>query len=714
MGFKPHKFGRYIIVDPIAVGGMAEIYRARWATAKENKEGPDRIIVIKKVIANLSQNSEFLQMFEEEIKITVGLTHPNIIQIYDYGKTEDQYFMAMEYVEGKNLRQFVKRLADMKSMFSLDMSCYIISQVCHALAYAHAFKDRMSGKALGIVHRDISPQNVMISYDGAVKLFDFGIAKAKSASEATRAGVIKGKPSYLSPEQINGEELDGRCDIFALGIVLWELLTAKRLFVAETDMGVLRLIQSAKIEPPSTFNPAVPQSLDSIVLKSLTRDKNKRYQSAEEFQRDLHKFLYSFNPSFNPADLSYYAQELFKNEIREDRDRLQKYLAIQPVMDGGDEGQPGKGKDVKLSNKLADGLISTTDFNREMMDFVAQQTGSLNKPSTLEMMSQEGSPAAPAAPAAKPQKGMPPPVPGKPPLPGAAPEPANKSSGLIMAGQAAGTRSSSQALPPPKKIGPNESMVIPPWSKAGASGGSAGSKSGRTQTNLRKELSAATEADTGGGGRNKMALLAVMLVGLVFVARQYGMLCGTPLQMIASGCANRGISSPDRPVAADPSPQGEAEPAAPKPVVAEAVIMIKTKLEDFQVVVNGRRALVSNKQFKVPLKEELKIEISKLGFQTQRFVVPPLEKAAAYGYEVPAVVVPMGTVNLNTLPAAAVTFWQNGEKVFEGQTPVRSDFPAGTYKVRSENTMLSIVDEFEMVVEEGKVTRIERDIQLHK
>ena len=310
----------------IAVGGMAEVFKAK----SFSERGFEKLLVIKRILQHLSGNDEFVEMFIDEAKISVELTHPNIIQIYDYGKVEEQYFMAMEYVEGKNLRQFVKRLADMKSMFPIDMSCYIISQVCHALAYAHAFKDRMSGKSLGIVHRDISPQNVMISYDGAVKLFDFGIAKAKSASEATRAGVIKGKPSYLSPEQINGEELDGRCDIFALGIVLWELITAKRLFVAETDMGVLRLIQSAKIEPPSTFNPAVPQTLDAIVLKSLTRDKNKRYQSSEEFQRDLHKFLYSFNPSFNPADLSYYAQELFKNEIREDRDRLQKYLGMQP------------------------------------------------------------------------------------------------------------------------------------------------------------------------------------------------------------------------------------------------------------------------------------------------------------------------------------------------------------------------------------------------
>lgn len=706
MAFRPHKFGRYIIVDPIAVGGMAEIYRARLAVAKENKEGPDRIIVIKKVIANLSQNSEFLQMFEEEIKITVGLTHPNIIQIYDYGKNDDQYFMAMEYVEGKNLRQFVKRLADMKSMFSIDMSCYIISQVCHALAYAHAFKDRMSGKSLGIVHRDISPQNVMISYDGAVKLFDFGIAKAKSASEATRAGVIKGKPSYLSPEQINGEELDGRCDIFALGIVLWELLTAKRLFVAETDMGVLRLIQSAKIEPPSTFNPAVPQSLDAIVLKSLTRDKNKRYQSAEEFQRDLHKFLYSFNPSFNPADLSYYAQELFKNEIREDRERLQKFLSIEPLQNDSEpeessSGSKGKEKD-KLSNKLADGLISTTDFNREMMDMVAQQTGSLNKPSTLELMSSTQMPQPKNATVAPPQ------APGKPPIPGAAPA-RTKGTGLI---QNTATKAPAGGLPPPKKPGPTDSMVIPPWSKTGGSSTGTPRPGGtRTSTMLRKELSAATDSK-GGGGMSKVAILAVVLVGLVFVARQGGFLCDTPLAFMAAGCNRKPANTPNRPPVHEDDKGGEVE--APKPSVAEAVILIKTGMGSFRAVVNGRDAVVNNGQFKVPLKTELKIEIIGKGYQTQRFVVPPLEKPSTYGYDVPAINLPMGTVNFLTLPQGNTVFLLNGEKMYEGQTPVRGEFPAGRYVVRTENSMLGIKDEFELVIEEGKLTRIERDIQLHK
>ena len=702
MGFRPHRFGRYIIVDPIAVGGMAEIYRARLAVAKENKEGPDRIIVIKKVIANLSQNSEFLQMFEEEIKITVGLTHPNIIQIYDYGKNDDQYFMAMEYVEGKNLRQFVKRLADMKSMFSIDMSCYIISQVCHALAYAHAFKDRMSGKALGIVHRDISPQNVMISYDGAVKLFDFGIAKAKSANEATRAGVIKGKPSYLSPEQINGEELDGRCDIFALGIVLWELLTAKRLFVAETDMGVLRLIQSAKIEPPSTFNPAVPQSLDAIVLKSLTRDKNKRYQSAEEFQRDLHKFLYSFNPSFNPADLSYYAQELFKNEIREDRDRLQKFLAMEPIQSDANaeeqaqlqqQASQGSSKSApKLSNKLAEGLISTTDFNREMMDLVAQQTGSLNKPSTLELMSSTQMPQPKHATVATPS------VPGgKPPIPGMA--------------QNTTTKAPTGGIPPPKRPGPTDSMVIPPWSKTGGSSAGTPRPGGtRTSTMLRKELNNSGDSKSGSGGMNKAAILAVVLVGLLFVARQQGVLCDTPLKILASDCS----------VARDPQVGGgqlpRRDPAGdpPKPNVAEAVILIKTQMTSFRAVVNGREAVVNNGQFKVPLRAELKIEIISKGFQSQRFVVPPLDKPSTYGYDVPAVSVPMGKLSYTTLPSANATFYLDGEKVFEGITPVRDEFPVGRYKVRIENSMLGLKTEDEVVVEEGKITRIERSLEVHK
>lgn len=707
MAFRPHRFGRYIIVDPIAVGGMAEIYRARLAASKEAKEGPDRIIVIKKVIANLSQNSEFIQMFEEEIKITVGLTHPNIIQIYDYGKFDDQYFMAMEYVEGKNLRQFVKRLAEMKSMFSIDMSCHIISQVCQALSYAHGFKDRLSGKGLGIVHRDISPQNVMISYDGAVKLFDFGIAKAKSANEATRAGVIKGKPSYLSPEQINGEELDGRCDIFALGIVLWELLTAKRLFVAETDMGVLRLIQSAKIEPPSTFNPAVPQSLDSIVLKSLTRDKNKRYQGAEEFQRDLHKFLYSFNPSFNPADLSYYAQELFKSEIREDRDRLSKSLSIEPVEDPSRVEETNTKGSQKLSNKLAEGLISTTDFNREMMDQVAAQTGTLSdkplKMATMEM--------------AKPKSvSIPPPVGGA-----AAKGDAPQQTGI--------SRAPKIGTPPRPNPTSGEGMVIPPWSKSSGSGSMPRAGGSKTQTSLNRDLMRTMSEDSGKGGRNFIAVVVVLFVGIVFTARHYGLLCGTPLESIASGCgvnimqsASAPRTAPEAsvaPVSQEPAELKKEVAVAEKemnrvPATPEAMILIRTKIPDYKVIVNGRSAFVNNNQIRVPLKERLALEVSKRGFQTQRFVVPPLEKAGTFAYDVPAIEVPMGNINFNTLPSASVAFYLNDEKLLEGVTPVKDSLPAGMYRVHIENKLLGIVTDENIVVDAGKTTTIEKIIEVKK
>jgi serine/threonine-protein kinase len=655
---------------------MAEIYRARLAAAN-SKDGPDRVLVIKKVIANLSSNTEFVQMFEEEIKITVGLTHPNIIQIYDYGKVDNQYFMAMEYVEGKNLRQFVKRLADMKSMFSIDMSAYIISQICHALAHAHNYKDRLSGKPLGIVHRDISPQNIMISYDGAVKLFDFGIAKARSASEATRAGVIKGKPSYLSPEQINGEDLDGRCDIFALGIVLWELLTAKRLFVADTDMGVLRLIQSAKIEPPSTFNPAVPQALDAIVLKSLTRDKNKRYQGAEEFQRDLHKFLYSFNPSFNPADLSYYAQELFKVEIRDDRDRLAKFLAIEPIDNGGERGEGVEPNTKKsLSTKLADGLVSASDFNREMMDnVVATGTSSLSQPSDLQLSSSINM--------AQPKNG-------KPALPG---------------GSSASNSLKNNVTPLTKRTADN--MVIPPWSKQGVPGGQ-----GRTTMRTASALRRAVDDESSSSGRNVGVLLVLLMVGSVVAARQYCMLKGTPLDFLNPDTCSRPIAlAPSNAEGGRSISSNPAQPAATQtaPVSQDrGVIILQTTVSDYQVFVNGRQVGVMNNQFEAPLNEDLKIDVVRFGFQSAHFQTKLVSPSPA-AFRVDLVPLPSGTMYFATTPVVKASFYQAGKLIFEGNTPIRDQLmPAGHYRVVMENSLLSLHSEAEIEVEEGKLLRVEK------
>ena len=316
------KFGRYFLLDQIAQGGMAEIYRARLASP----DGAGRLLVIKRIQAGFGSNNEFLQMFKSEIKVTMGFNHPNIVQLYDFGEEQNQPFISMELVDGKNLKQFISRCTERKETLPIDIAAYIIEQACSALQYAHTFKDKITGAPLNIVHRDISPQNVIIAFEGSVKVIDFGIAKATTNVESTRAGIIKGKPSYLSPEQISGETLDGRCDIFALGAVFWELLTGKKLFSGENDLAVLKQIESCQtsVKPPSTLNSQVPPELNYIVLKALAKQRDKRYQTAEELQRAIHKFIYAYSPDFDPADLSYYAKNLFKDEIVEDRKRIQK------------------------------------------------------------------------------------------------------------------------------------------------------------------------------------------------------------------------------------------------------------------------------------------------------------------------------------------------------------------------------------------------------
>jgi eukaryotic-like serine/threonine-protein kinase len=316
------KFGRYFLLDQIAQGGMAEICRARLAAP----DGAGRLIVIKRIQASYGGSNEFLQMFKSEIKTTMGFNHPNIVQLYDFGEEQNQPYIAMELVDGKNLRQFISKCNELKQGFPIPLAVYIAEQVASGLYYAHTYKDKITGEPLNIVHRDVSPQNVLISYEGNVKVIDFGIAKATTNLENTRAGVIKGKPSYLSPEQISGEVLDGRSDLFALGIVLWEMLVGKKLFAGENELAVLKLIEACQthVKPPSVHNPRVTKELDAIVMKMLSKQADRRYQTADEVQRALHRFLYTFAPDFNPADLAYYAKELFKDQIVEDRKKIQK------------------------------------------------------------------------------------------------------------------------------------------------------------------------------------------------------------------------------------------------------------------------------------------------------------------------------------------------------------------------------------------------------
>lgn len=316
------KFGRYFLLDLIAQGGMAEIYRARLAS----KDGAGRLVVVKRIQAGFGTNEEFLKMFKSEIKVTMGLNHQNIVQVYDFGEEQQQPFIAMELVDGKNLRQLLNRFKELGQSFPVELAAHIIEQSAGGLNYAHTYKDKISGEHLNVVHRDISPQNLLVSFEGGVKIIDFGIAKATTNSEHTRAGVIKGKPSYLSPEQISGDSIDGRTDLFALGAVFWELLVGKKLFSGDNDLAVLKMIESctSTVHPPSEFNPNVPKDLDAIVMKLLAKSPEKRFQTGEELQRTLRRFLNAYAPDFASGDLSNVAKEIFQKEIVEDRKKVQR------------------------------------------------------------------------------------------------------------------------------------------------------------------------------------------------------------------------------------------------------------------------------------------------------------------------------------------------------------------------------------------------------
>lgn len=324
------RFGRYLILDHLVDGGMAKICRSRFLG-----EQADKIVAIKMVQPQFSKDESFKTMFMDEIKTTFGLLHPNIVQTYDYGFQNDQLFVAMEYCDGRNLKQFLDKLKERNYVFPVEISVYIAIQACLGLHYAHTFTDKLTGKPANIVHRDISPHNIMLTYDGAIKIIDFGIAKSETNSEATQAGTIKGKLSYLAPEYLDGLELDPRYDLFATGITLWEMLCSRKLFKASNDLAVLKKIQECKIPRPSSINPNVPEELDRILMKALSKDRNKRHANLEEFARELNKFLYSTYPDFNASDLSYFAKELFKEEIKVDRERMFEYgqIELRPYLD---------------------------------------------------------------------------------------------------------------------------------------------------------------------------------------------------------------------------------------------------------------------------------------------------------------------------------------------------------------------------------------------
>ncbi len=280
-------FGRYKLLGRIGEGGMAEVYRALMT----GPEGFERELVLKRILPRLSDTGDFKTMFIREAKISALLLHPNIVQIYEFGEADGAYFIAMENVQGVTLREALTTLRREQRAMPYLVAADIARQICIGLDYAHTLNGP-DGKALEIVHQDISPTNIMLAYTGTVKILDFGIARAASfAEEEAKKGLIKGKVSYLSPEQINVRPFDARADIFALGVVFHEMLTGRRLFQAKNDIGKMRQLLAAPIVLPSAMNAAIPRELDRIVMRALSIDMKERYQSSADMASDLERTL---------------------------------------------------------------------------------------------------------------------------------------------------------------------------------------------------------------------------------------------------------------------------------------------------------------------------------------------------------------------------------------------------------------------------------------
>ncbi len=356
---EPQKFGKYELLSKLATGGMAITYRARLRGAA----GVTKPVVIKQILPHFADDPEFVKMFISEAQVAAGLTHSNIAQVHDFGEIDGQYFLAMELVQGQPLSKVMRKMQRMElSSMPIPLALHIVSKMCDGLDYAHRYVAE-DGQDMGLVHRDVSPDNVLVSYEGEVKIIDFGIAKATSILEArTSPGTLKGKYPYFSTEQARGQQdLDARSDIFAAGVVLYEMVCGRRPY--EGDIGaVLPRIVTADYAPPSALNPSVTPELEAIIAKAMALDREDRYPTGQAFAEALREYLYSNDPRFSPALLSQLMAWLFHDELAAEGRRMdvapafQEHLAVWRESSAAD---PTQGRVTPLSSGPGSGRSAT-------------------------------------------------------------------------------------------------------------------------------------------------------------------------------------------------------------------------------------------------------------------------------------------------------------------------------------------------------------------
>jgi serine/threonine protein kinase len=306
-------FGPYELLERLAGGGMGEVFLAR----KRGKGGFQKLLVIKTLLPHLGEDEEFILMFKDEARVAARLIHPNICQVFEFDQVGGTWYMAMEYLRGDDLRKLAKVCEAQGVELPPELVCRIVEGAAAGLEFAHSLRDAQ-GQPYGVVHRDVSPQNIFVTFEGAVKVIDFGVAKAVGRAQHTRTGALKGKYSYMSPEQAAGKSVDNRSDIFALGIVLHELLTKARLFKADSDTETLARVGACVVPVPSALNPRIPPGLDAIVLKALARNPGDRFATAQELRLALEDWLRQGNYSASSAHLAEFLKVIYAERIHKE------------------------------------------------------------------------------------------------------------------------------------------------------------------------------------------------------------------------------------------------------------------------------------------------------------------------------------------------------------------------------------------------------------
>ncbi len=405
--------GRYRVVDEIGIGGMASVHLARM----DGPGGFQKWVAVKKIHPHLVEDESFVQMFLDEARVAARISHPNVATVFDLGKHEDTYWIAMEYLHGEPLREVMRRTEELGTAMPPEIACRVIADAAEGLHAAHELLGK-NGEKLGLVHRDVTPHNLFVTYDGVTKVVDFGIAKFSSRMSHTRAGTLKGKLAYMSPEQVHGEGIDRRTDIFALGVVLWELTTGQRLFRMESDLDTLAKVQECNVPRPSTLIRGYPVDLEKIVMKALAKNRGERFRTAREFSRALQSLLMRRGLFIASDEVAAYTQSIFQDRIQKREAHLRWAAEVTQT--------------INLEQMLAKPKIGPEYTNSEIQAAQLQKPplaqnqppgGPVRPAAGMPMLQQTGPSGSAASAATAPRSQHGPNAGGSPPRPGGKPSP---------------------------------------------------------------------------------------------------------------------------------------------------------------------------------------------------------------------------------------------------------------------------------------------------